>query len=54
MPNFDTMFALEDSVDVLRIHSENRSVVWQLQVMTGNAKQNSGNGIFHGIYARDQ
>jgi hypothetical protein len=29
-------------------------VVWQLQAMTGSAKQTSGNGTFHGISALDK
>jgi hypothetical protein len=31
---------------------ENETVVWQLQAMTGSAKQVSGNGIFHGTSGR--
>lgn len=54
MPNSDTMIALEDLVEGFRFHTENRSVVWQLQAMAGNAKQTSGNGTFHGISAPDE
>jgi len=45
------MIAFEDLVEGIRFHTENRSVVWQLQAMTGNAKQVSRNGTFHGISA---
>ena len=51
MSNFDTMMMFEDLVDEFPFHFENRSVVWQLQAMTGNAKQVSRNGTFHGISA---
>jgi hypothetical protein len=54
MPNSDTMIAFEDLVEGFRFQSENRSVVWQLQAMTGNAKQTSGNSTFHGITALDK
>lgn len=45
------MIAFEDLVEGFRFHTDNRSVVWQLQAMAGNAKQTSGNGTFHGISA---
>lgn len=51
MPNSDTMIALADLVVGFHFHPEKRSVVWQRQAMTGNAKQTSGNGTFHGISA---
>ncbi len=49
MSNLDTMISCDASLDDLRNFSKNGSVVWQLQAMTGNAKQDSGNGTFHGI-----
>jgi hypothetical protein len=54
MSNFDTMIGCDVSLDDLRNFSKNRSVAWQLQAMTGNAKQDSGNGTFHGISALSQ
>jgi hypothetical protein len=54
MPNSDTMIAFANLVEGFRFQFENRSVVWQLQAMTGNAKQTSGNGTFHGISTPDE
>ena len=54
MSNLDTMVSCDASLDDLRNVSKNGSIVWQLQAMTGNAKQDSGNGTFHGISALGQ
>jgi hypothetical protein len=51
MSNFDTMMTCVFLGDDLSHPFKMRSVVWQLQAMTGNAKQTSGNGTFHGISA---
>lgn len=46
------MIACDSLLNSLITEVENETVVWQLQAMTGSAKQVSGNGIFHGISGR--
>jgi hypothetical protein len=46
------MIAYDSLLNSLITEVENETVVWQLQAMTGSAKQVSWNGIFHGISGR--